>query len=233
MNKILQGFVGGILCCVLFVGIGAYAKSKTERIEVVYDNIKVYKDNVLCELKDVNGAVIEPFIYEGTTYMPVRGTANLADMEVTWDGATKSVYLWDYVPNPIDVTYLMDVCPPYQTDEYKEYLSQNGKSFEMSGKKYSNGFILGRNQFGVEAYALFNLDSKYSDITFTIGHVDGTSMNDQEVLFFVDGKLVKTMEIGASDLAKEVSIPVEYGLQLKILRSPSYAELGIGNITVK
>ena len=34
-------------------------------------------------------------IYNGTTYLPVRGTASLAGMEVTWDGATKSVYLWD------------------------------------------------------------------------------------------------------------------------------------------
>lgn len=233
MNKRLQGFVAGILFCVLFTGIGVYAKNRTEMIEVLYNNIKIYKDNVLCELKDANGTVIEPFILNGTTYLPVRGTANLAGMEVTWDGATQSIYLWDYLPNLTDTTYLMDVCPPYQTNEYKEYLSKNGKNFEMSGEKYSNGFILGDNQWGVEAYALFNLNSKYSDITFTIGHVDGTEMYDQEVLFFVDGKLVKTIEIGATDLAKEVSIPVEYGLQLKILRSESFAELGFGNITVK
>lgn len=233
MNKRFQGFIAGILCCVLFAGIGVYAKSKTEIIEVIYDNIKVYKDNVLCELKDANGTVVEPFIYNGTTYMPVRGTANLADMEVTWDGATKSVFLWDYLPNPTNVTYLMDVCPPYETKYYQEYLSKDGKSFQMSGKNYSNGFILGRDTFGAEPYALFNLNGKFSDITFTIGHVDGSYMTDQEVLFFVDGKLVKTMEIGAADLAKEVSIPVEYGLQLKILRSESSGDLGFGNITVK
>ena len=72
MNKRLQGFVAGVLCCVLFAGIGVYAKSKTEMIEVLYNNIKIYKDNVLCELKDANGTVIEPFIYNGTTYLPVR-----------------------------------------------------------------------------------------------------------------------------------------------------------------
>jgi len=36
--------------------------------------------------------IIEPFIYNGTTYMPVRGTAKLAGMDVEWDGSTKSVY---------------------------------------------------------------------------------------------------------------------------------------------
>ncbi len=72
---------------------GAIAKSSFETIQVEYDNIKVYKDNVLCELKDANGTVIEPFIYNGTTYMPVRGTANIAGMDVTWEGGTKSVYL--------------------------------------------------------------------------------------------------------------------------------------------
>lgn len=205
----------------------------TQTIEVIYDNIKIYKDNVLCSLKDANGMVVEPFIYNGTTYLPVRGTANLSGMGVTWDGATKSVYLWDSLPDPTNTIYLMDVCPPYQTEEYEAYLSQDGESFEMSGKKYSNGFVLGSDQWGVEGYALFNLNGKYSDISFTIGHVDDTSMDDQEVLFFVDGKLVKTMEIGASDLAKEISIPVNYGLQLKILRSESFAELGLGNIIVK
>ena len=216
----------------VFAGGAAIAKTAVENIEVSYDNIKVYKDNVLCELKDANGTVIEPFIYNGTTYMPVRGTASLADMQVTWDGNTKSVYLWDdMVP---EGTYLMEVCPPYATSSnYEAFLQSEGKSFSMAGTKYSNGFKL----CDCEDYALFNLNSKYSTIDFTIGHVDGSGMQDTSVSFLVDGKLVKDVYVGMEDLPQTVSIPVNYGLQLKIITSDleggGWPWVGFGNITVK
>lgn len=229
MKKEVKGLIAGIAIGTMLTSGIAYAKSKTEVIEVTYDNIKVYKDNVLCELKDANGSTIEPFIYNGTTYMPVRGTANLADMEVTWDGNAKSVYLWDnMVPSG---TYLMEVCPPYETRSCAEYLQQNGKSFQMSGTKYSNGFTL----YNSGAYAMFNLNSKYSTVEFTVGHVDGGGMYDQTIYFYVDGKIVKEIEVGAEDLPKTVSIPVSYGLQLKVVTGDGMGSLytGFGNITVK
>lgn len=232
MKQILKGYLLGALTVSLLTGGVALAKSYTDYIEVTYDNIKVYKDNVLCELKDGNGSVIEPFIYNGTTYMPVRGTANLADMEVTWNGATKSVYLWDnMVP---DGTYLMEVAPPYETKSYSEYLQQKGKNFEMSGQKYSNGFVL--NCAG--GYAMFNLNSKYSNVEFTVGHVDGSRMytdEEQDIYFYVDGKLVKEISVGCEDMPKTVSIPVNYGLQLKVVKGEEAycAYAGFGNITVR
>lgn len=228
MKKVTKGYVLGFLSAALLTGGITYAKKATQTIEVVYDNIKVYKDNVLCELKDSNGTTIEPFIYNGTTYMPVRGTATLADMSVTWEGTTKSVYLWDeMVP---EGTYLMDVCPPYETKSYSEYLQQKGKSFQMSGTSYSNGFVLG----DYSGLAMINLNSKYSAVEFSIGHVDGTSMGDTPVSFFVDGNLVKEIVVVADELPKKISLPVKYGLQLKIVVSDGNGspKVGFGNITV-
>ncbi len=233
MKQRFQGLIAGIAIGVLCAGGIAYAKSATETITVTYDNIKVYKDNVLCTLKDSNGSTIEPFIYNGTTFMPVRGTASLADMEVTWDGTTKSVYLWDeLVPSG---TYLLDVCPPYETKNYDEYAPQSGKSFQMAGTKYSNGFIFNRPN----AYALFNLDSKYSSIEFTIGHIDGSGYSedeDSDIYFYVDGKLVKELTVGGEELPKTVSIPVSYGLQLKIVKGSQgdyWSDIGFANVTVQ
>lgn len=229
MKQRLQGLIAGIAIGAVCAGGAAYAKSMTQTIEVTYDNIKVYKDNVLCELKDGNGSVIEPFIYNGTTYMPVRGTANLAGMEVTWEGASKSVYLWDtMVP---EGTYLMEVSPPYETRSYDEFLQQKGKSFKMSGISYSNGFTLYDNN----GYAMFNLNSKYSNVEITVGHVDGSDMKDTPVSFFVDGKLVKEITVGAEDMPKTISIPVSYGLQMKIVTGDAEwsPRVGFGNITVR
>ncbi|MCD8159106.1 MAG: copper amine oxidase N-terminal domain-containing protein [Clostridiales bacterium] len=95
MKKELKGFICGVLAAALCSSILVYGKSGYENIQVAYNNIKVYKDNVLCQLEDADGNTIEPFIYNGTTYLPLRGAATAADMDVTWDGDTKSVYLWD------------------------------------------------------------------------------------------------------------------------------------------
>lgn len=225
--KRLQGFVAGVLVGTLCAGAVAYATVGTQTIEVEYDNIKVYKDNVLCELKDANGSTVEPFIYNGTTYLPVRASAGLADMEVEWDGATSSIKLWDeLVP---EGTYLLDVCLPYETSYFKAYTGVD--SFYMAGEKYTNGFTLG-SMWG-NTYALFNLNSKYSEINFTIGHVDGTAMCDNTVYFYLDGNLIKEVEIGSEDLPKTVSLPVQYGLQLKIYNPGNGdSRIGFGNVTI-
>lgn len=224
MKEKLQGLAAGVLIGTLITGGTAFAKSVTEKIEVRYDNIKVYKDNVLYELKDSNGSVIEPFIYNGTTYMPVRGTASLADMEVTWDGASRSVYLWDtMVP---DGTSFVAVCPPYDSRYMTLYLASDGKSFSMAGEKYSDGLATSFNS----SDALFNLDSKYATIECTIGHTDWEQYS-KSVSFIVDGKVVKEVELEPECLPKQVSIPVQYGLQLKIVTNGYH--IGIGNMTVR
>lgn len=233
MKQKLQGLTAGMLIGVLLSSGVVFAMSKTQKIEVTYDNIKVYKDNVLCELKDANGTVIEPFIYNGTTYMPVRGTANLADMQVTWDGNTKSVYLWDeQVPSG---TYLMEVCPPYELRSFRSYSSAEGKSFKMGGTQYSDG-IVSPDSWDTDRVALFNIDSKYSSLECVIGHVT----NDEyakSVSFIVDGKIVDTIRIEPDSLPKKVRIPLKYGLQLKImvnqLDDGKMSGVGIGNITVQ
>lgn len=233
MKKILKGYILGILTASLLTGSVALAKSYIDYIEVAYDNIKVYKDNVLCELKDANGSVIEPFIYNGTTYMPVRGTANLADMEVTWDGNSKSVYLWDnMVP---EGTSFIDVCPPYELRDCSVYTDKKGESFSMSGKQYSNGIVMD-SSWGSERVALFNLDSKYSSLECVIGHTEYAEYK-KSISFWVDGKIVKTVELEPDCLPKTVQIPLTYGLQLKIMSNQvedgKLSGTGIGNITVK
>lgn len=233
MKQRLQGLIAGVLIGTTLTGGTVLASKGTKTIEILYNNIKVYKDNVLCELKDANGSVIEPFVYNGTTYMPVRGTANLAGMEVEWDGATQSVYLWDEIP--MNGTYLLEVCPPYATDGYRSYIQQKGESFAMSGTKYSNGFTLGD-----EGYAYFNLNSKYSNIEFDIGHLDGTELDDCTISFFADGKLIEEIVVEGDGLPQTISLPVNYALQLKVLFSDTTSgrifpdgQVGFGNVTVK
>ncbi|HIU47894.1 MAG TPA: hypothetical protein IAB04_00865 [Candidatus Avimonoglobus intestinipullorum] len=227
MKERLQGLAAGILIGGLGIGGVAYAISSTEYIEVVYDNIKVYKDNVLCNLRDANGSVIEPFIYNGTTYLPVRGTAELAGLGVSWDGATKSVYLWD--ETSAGDTYLVDVCPPY--DGFR-FTTDN---FYMANEQYE-GFTLWGNK---DAYALVNLNGKYDTATMYIGPVDGSAGAYEEkpaiVNFYLDGKKVDSYEISEATYPFKIELPLNGALQLKVeLKAISNSsEIGFGTIRLQ
>ena len=70
-----------------------FAKQITETISVIYDNIKIIIDGSQLHPTDVNGNTVEPFIYNGTTYLPVRAIANAFNKEVGWNPETMTVTL--------------------------------------------------------------------------------------------------------------------------------------------
>lgn len=50
-------------------------------------------DGALLSATDVNGNTVEPFIENGTTYVPVRAVASAFDAEITWEQSTLTVYI--------------------------------------------------------------------------------------------------------------------------------------------
>lgn len=79
----------GATVAVLVMGAApaAYAKVANIDIPVMFNNIKIVVDGK--ELKTDK----EPFIYEGTTYLPVRAVGEAVGKNVTWDAASKTVIL--------------------------------------------------------------------------------------------------------------------------------------------
>lgn len=56
-------------------------------------DITVQLNGETIDARDVNGNPVEPFIEDGTTYLPVRAIATALDTDVRWDGETKTVFL--------------------------------------------------------------------------------------------------------------------------------------------
>jgi hypothetical protein len=79
------------LSLILSVSIVAVATTGKVNITVEYSGIKLNVDGQQVVPKDVNGNVVEPFIYNGTTYLPVRALATALGNDVTWDGNTQTV----------------------------------------------------------------------------------------------------------------------------------------------
>ena len=211
MKERLQGLMAGILIGAICAGGTVLAKTGKEMIEVSYQDIKIYMDGEEVDARDANGQKVEPFIYNGTTYLPVRAVGQAVGKEVSWDGVEKVVYLG---AKPGNVENWLDVCGPYQYDAGKEYRLVNNEFFTMSGKKYTNGFVLGDHAYKSEA--LFNLNGQYNSVSFTVGHIDGSKNINDKLNIYLDGIIAYDMELKYDDVAKTVTVPLNGALQMKI-----------------
>lgn len=210
----IKGGIAGVLATAVLVGGGVFAAQRSEMIEVFYDDIKIFVDGEKVDPKDANGNAVQPFIYNGTTYLPVRAVGNAIGKDVAWDGVEKVVYLG---AKPGDAENWLNVCGPYQYKNATEYTLAENQYFTMSGQKYTNGFILYPNAWdNHRAEAVFNLNGKYNKVEFTVGHIDQSQERDVTINIYLDGIIAYTTDIKFNDLAKKVSIPLKGALQMRI-----------------
>lgn len=92
MKDKIKGLVCGILIGVSLVTMTAYAATSIQK-ELHYKNIKITLDGNEIKPTDATGAYVEPFIIDGTTYLPVRGVANALGLGVEWNANENTVEL--------------------------------------------------------------------------------------------------------------------------------------------
>ena len=208
------------LCGALLGGTAALAAGVTYKtIQVLYNDISLVVDGVPVTPKDANGVEVEPFVYNGTTYLPVRAVGEAINKQVTWDGNTQTVYIGEA---PGAKEYLPIVCPPYQKNGYC-----TDRTFSMDGVSYhANSFYF--DWVSGSRYALYNLNGQYSALEVTIGHLDGDADEDNTVNVYLDGVYSQSITLEPEEMAKTVTIPLEYALQLKIEKEGSGA-VGFAN----
>ena len=102
MKKEVKGFIVGVIITTL-LSTTVFATPMEKMIMAFYNNIRIYVDGSLIQPKDADGNIVEPFIYEGTTYLPVRAISQALGKEVDWDDKNKTVYIGKK-PNIIEAT---------------------------------------------------------------------------------------------------------------------------------
>jgi len=87
-------FILGMLLTVVIFNFAspAFAALATKTIQVA-TGVNIYIDDVKLDPKDASGNPVEPFVYNGTTYLPVRAIGEAYGKVVQWDGSTSSVYV--------------------------------------------------------------------------------------------------------------------------------------------
>jgi len=235
--------LGSAITLILAFAVPAIAASVEKQLTVYYNDIKIYVDGELITPKDPNGNIVDPFVSEGTTYLPVRAVAEALGKTVDWDGATQSVYIG---AKPGAVQYMTDILPAYQSEnptryrEYSAYKSGNTETFNMGGVKYLNGFTLMSDGFYdavgdggvlVNNWAVWNLNGQYSSMSAVLCHIDGTSVGTGVVEIYYDGVLSERIDVAPDMAPKTLNLSLNGVNQLKIMWGAyqSGTTYGIGN----
>ena len=117
--------------------------------------------------------------------------------------------------------YLLQMVEPYQTAS-----GYNDTDFlDMGGKKYSNGFKC----MGCNTKTYFNLEGKYSELTFTTGIVQPTwSHATVEFIIYCDNEAIYSVEMGMGDLPTTHTVNIADCDQLIIAVNDGYNAGGTG-----
>ena len=73
--------------------IPALAAQTTKQLNATYNNIKIVIDGEEITPRDATGTLVEPFVVDGTTYLPVRAMCEAIGYNVEWDGNAQTVYV--------------------------------------------------------------------------------------------------------------------------------------------
>ncbi len=90
-----KGFLAGMLTMLLLVSLVGTAGATYGKVkkELEYRNIRVTLNGQKLDLKDATGKTVEPFMFDGTNYLPVRALSESLGLDVSWDGNTNTVVL--------------------------------------------------------------------------------------------------------------------------------------------
>lgn len=184
-----------------------------QTIDVDYLDIKLVVNGKEVTPKDANGKVVEPFAYNGTTYLPVRAVGEALGKSVRWDGETKTVHLGELPQG----TYLVDACKVALGRDSHLYRAANHEAFEYGGKRYSQGFSA--------LNATFELGGKYESLTFDFINRH-SSVN---LWVYLDGECVQEIKGVQGGGVQTVTVPLNYARTISFRSSELFIEAWFAN----
>lgn len=98
-NHNIRSFLTGVLTTLLVLGLAVPALAVATKTIDVSTGVNIYIDDVKLNPTDAAGNPVDVFIYNGTTYLPVRAVSEALGKVVQWDGATQSVYIGKHFSN--------------------------------------------------------------------------------------------------------------------------------------
>lgn len=231
----IVSFLSGLLTALLLVGMitPALAIGMSKYIEVS-TGVSVYVDDVKLDPRDANGNPVEVFIYNGTTYLPVRAVSEALEIPVQWDGSTRSVYVGKHTGDKPAVWLAnMDYFNKAQYwgggDTTKDNLGN-----EHDHSLYVSGYAATLSNEGAP-FRTYKLNGKYSRLTGTYFQQYEFRTARQNMLFeiYADGEKIwsATMASGIDPINFDIDISGVLELELRFEYAPyAYENVALGDI---
>ena len=202
MKKRLQGLIAGVLIGATITGGGVIAANTTTLYNVIANGVKIVIDGQKLNPTDVNGNKVEPIIYNGTTYLPVRAVANAISKAVYWDGPNYTVYLGDMNGNlEYPTVQIEDMTSIADDTATTDCLTDN------YGNTYEHAIFNHYNRINYE----YLLNMKYSRFKGILYIQEGQKYDESVYLSIIsDGKTIYT-----SPEMTKTSRPVEIDVDIR------------------
>ena len=201
MKKRLQGLFAGVLIGAMLTSGITIASNTTTLYDVMTNGIKIFVDGQKLNPRDVTGNIVEPFIYNGTTYLPVRAVANALDKAVYWDGPNYTVYLGDMNG---ELEY-----PTVQLENMTSIAKKPAISDQLTDN-YGNNYNRAIWNFGGVQYE-YLLNMKYAKFKGVLYIPQGETANESVILSIIaDGKTIYT-----SPAMTKMSSPVNISVDIR------------------
>ena len=203
----------------------SYAANTYRKTITVTSGVNVEFNNEAIDMTDANGKAVEAFIYNGTTYVPIRAVSNMLGIDVDWDGPSNTVLLGK---TGTAKDFIEDLEPYYTSGVYR-YTAKDATSRTIAGKKYSTYMV---RSFGRTDYcAKYDLGGKYTTLTFSAYTEESMSGGNYIQLFGDNDELIANLEITPKALPETYTVDLTGVTQLTI--SSTVGDLYIFNATIE
>lgn len=219
-----------ILAAVGLFSSGVFAGGTLQEISVSFDAVK----KIVIFGQDKTPTEAKPFIYNGTTYVPLRYVSEQLKVPVSWDPASGTVYLGESpvatnkgavslvnqpmpgtykahlyrINNKLDASYNVDNDAGYSFPQtFVMRLMQDPN--KMKATAYENGIALKVDDESTSLY--YTTDGKYKTLKGFIGfdsEVNNKVYKDLVVKVKGDGVVFKEFTLNASKLYEEINLDV-------------------------
>ncbi len=207
MKKILKGYLSGVMSAALLAGcITAFAANTTTLYDVIADGVRIVVDGRRINPTDANGNTVEPIIYNGTTYLPVRTVANAFGKAVSWDGRNYTVYLGNMQGELEYPTEELNT-----DDNIGDYFWKASRDLKDNyGNYYSRAIECDWNNHDYDATFEKICNMKFSKVKGTIYVENGSTLDDDiQIIIKTDGKTVYT-----SPVLNKMTAPVNFDVDI-------------------
>lgn len=204
MKKFITGFLLG---AVLFTGMTTFAATNGNLIEVFYniEDIVIEGKSKMPEQK--------PFVYNGSTYVPLKYVSENLGYKVGWDGKTKTVYVGDQ-PGENKTYPGKDIFDMNTSNFGIHYAYNDVKIYDNINNVYDS-YILMHTLSGPN-YIEFALNGEYTNFTALESLTQKfRSSTDCNLKIYLDDTLIYKENFKAGDMPENINLDITGGVKIK------------------